>query len=74
MLCIECRNAELETKCSEVAGEVHGELFRVECTALVCPKCNYTTVGGDQIQEFMRILADAYRVKHGFDPSYKQQK
>jgi len=66
MLCVECRNAELETKKAELEGAVHGEQFRVECAALVCPKCKYTTVGGDQIQEYMRILADAYRVKHRF--------
>jgi putative zinc finger/helix-turn-helix YgiT family protein len=37
----------------------------VECEALVCSNCGYTTVGAGQIQEFMRTLADAYRERHG---------
>lgn len=66
MLCVRCRKGELEAKRAEVEGEVHGERFNVECAALVCPKCSYTTIGAEQVQEFMRVLANAYRVKHGF--------
>jgi putative zinc finger/helix-turn-helix YgiT family protein len=65
MLCIQCRKAQLLQKQAEVQGEVHGESYLVECEALVCSKCGYTTVGAGQIQEFMRALADAYRERHG---------
>ncbi len=65
MLCVRCRKGELEAKKAEVEGEVHGERFNVECAALVCPLCKYTTIGAEQIQDFMRLLADAYRYRHG---------
>lgn len=65
MICIQCRKAELETKVANVSGEIHGEHYTVACDALVCPQCSYTTIGAGQTQEFMRLLADAYRLAHG---------
>lgn len=65
MICLNCRKAELETKIACVDGEVHGESYTVSCEALVCPRCGYTTIGAGQTQEFMRLIADAYRTGHG---------
>jgi putative zinc finger/helix-turn-helix YgiT family protein len=65
MICINCRKAELATKCSSVAAEVQGETYTIKCEALVCPQCGYTTIGAGQTQEFMRLMADAYRHHHG---------
>ena len=65
MLCIKCREAELETRRAELEGEIQGETFSVNCPALVCPKCGYKTIGAGQVQTFMQLLADRFRVKHG---------
>ncbi len=65
MTCIHCRRAEIESNFTEIEGEVHGESYAIECQALVCPRCGYKTIGAAQTQEFMRLLADAYRIGHG---------
>lgn len=65
MNCIQCRKANLSKKPGQIPGELRGERFTVTMEALVCPKCGYRTVDGPQMAEYMRLVADAYRSKHG---------
>lgn len=65
MTCINCRKAELAEAKADMPAEVKGEQVLVpETQALVCPECDYKTVRGQYMQEFMRKAADVYRHKH----------
>jgi len=48
-----------------MAGTLRGEKFLVEMMALVCPRCGYATVDGNDMPDYMRRVADAYRSTHG---------
>jgi putative zinc finger/helix-turn-helix YgiT family protein len=51
----------------DVPGEVKGESVLVpNVKVLVCPSCEYWTIQGNQMQEYMRGAADAYRKSHEF--------
>ncbi len=65
MNCIQCGRANLESKKATLPGKIKGERFEVSMSGLVCPRCGYTTVEGRDMAEYMRLVADAYRSKHG---------
>jgi len=54
MQCIQCRQAKLEEKPAEMAGEVQAESYSVRCEAMVCPNCGYKTIGGSQLRLTVR--------------------
>ena len=64
MTCIKCGKAKLEKRKARVPGEIKGERFLVSMPALACPNCGFITVDGDDMPEYMRLVADAYRRKH----------
>jgi putative zinc finger/helix-turn-helix YgiT family protein len=67
MTCIQCHSAELQEQKADVPATVKGEAVVVtQMDALVCPNCNYTTVKGSHMSEYMRRASDVYREKHGF--------
>jgi putative zinc finger/helix-turn-helix YgiT family protein len=63
--CIHCGKANLRKRETQLDGEIKAERFTVSMRGLVCPKCGFTTVEGEQMPEYMRLVADAYRTKHG---------
>jgi len=65
MTCLKCGKATLARKAARLPGALRGGTFRVEMEALVCPRCGYATVDGKDMPEYMRLVADAYRCKHG---------
>lgn len=50
---------------AKIEGEVKREKHTIEMEALVCDSCGHVALEGADAQEFMRLLADAYRQAHG---------
>lgn len=65
MNCPNCGKANLRKEMTQIPGEVKGERFMVSMKGLACPKCGFTTVEGEDMSEYMRLVADAYRSKNG---------
>lgn len=62
--CIRCERP-LVRKVAEVDGVYAQESFRVKTDALVCPNGHYATVPAEHLDEYYKLVADAYRHKHG---------
>jgi len=65
MNCPNCARANLRKEQTQIAGHIKGERFSVSMEGLVCPQCDWKTVDGKNLAEYMRRLADAYRTAHG---------
>jgi putative zinc finger/helix-turn-helix YgiT family protein len=63
--CPECGDAYLRRQMATVTGSRKGESFPVDVEALVCPKCDFTTVPRERAADFALRVANAYRKKHG---------
>src|ERR1035438_3066073 len=61
MKCINCKIGQLERRRAVVPAEIKGEAVSVEMDALACTNCEYTTIDGTRMAEYMRLAADAYR-------------
>lgn len=65
MFCMNCEH-ELERRFASIPAEVKGEPVVVEgMMVFLCPSCDYRTVRSEDMPEFMRRAADAYRREHG---------
>lgn len=64
MVCLKCDEV-LQRREASLPGEFREEKCTVRMTALVCPKCDYRTLGGKDMPEYMRLVADEYRKRHG---------
>jgi putative zinc finger/helix-turn-helix YgiT family protein len=64
MECLNCGAAMRVKKAAAVEGTYGGETFTVRATAMACPSCKYATVAAENLDEYARAVADAYRVKH----------
>jgi len=60
--CFKCGEI-LKARKAPIVGEYAGESFTVTADALVCKKCGYKTVHATKLDEYRRLLADAYREK-----------
>jgi putative zinc finger/helix-turn-helix YgiT family protein len=66
MICIKCDNETFAEKPNAIIEqEFRGEQIKVKMTASACAKCGWTTITLAQTDELRRIIADAYRAKHG---------
>jgi putative zinc finger/helix-turn-helix YgiT family protein len=65
MNCLKCSAGKLEAKEVKLEAEYRGEAFVVSMPGLQCPACNYATVRGEDMAEYMRRAADEYRKAHG---------
>lgn len=66
MTCPHCKGkARLEPRMENMTTEFRGESFVIQTRTAVCPSCSYRTVSGQDMPEFMRLTADAYRKRHG---------
>lgn len=63
MKCVKCGSA-LEKRLADIPGEIKGEKFVVKMEGLGCTSCDFATVRGTDMPEFMRRLADEYRSHH----------
>jgi putative zinc finger/helix-turn-helix YgiT family protein len=63
MTCKTC-NVEMDEKLVELEDEYRGETLTVSATGYVCPQCNGDWFGLDDVAEYGRHVADAYRRKH----------
>lgn len=64
MRCFVCGKGTLRKRLSQIEGEVRREKYSVEMDALVCSGCGHVALEGKDMQEFLRLLADAYRRAH----------
>ena len=62
--CLDCGAGKLVNGIAKVEGEVRGERFTVAAKASICDRCGYQAMEGEDLQEFMRTLGDAYRRAH----------
>jgi putative zinc finger/helix-turn-helix YgiT family protein len=65
MNCPNCEASDLHVARVKLAGTVRGEEFSVETSGLRCPNCGFETIEGEDMPEYGRLLADAYRRTHG---------
>jgi putative zinc finger/helix-turn-helix YgiT family protein len=61
MKCFVCEIGTLQPKITVAEGEVKKKKYNVETRALVCDSCGHVALEGRDAQEFMRLIADAYR-------------
>lgn len=64
MKCFNCESGEFENRLVRAEGEIKGKQYTVETPALVCNACGHIALEGKDAQEFMRRIADAYRLAH----------
>lgn len=64
MKCFICGQGTFKNGIANVEGEVKKKKYTVETSALVCDSCGHIAIEGKDTQEFMRRVADAYRVDH----------
>jgi putative zinc finger/helix-turn-helix YgiT family protein len=64
MRCFVCETGQFEVRKTEIEGEIRREKYVVVTDAIVCSVCGYVTFEGKQTQEYMRLVANAYRQKH----------
>jgi len=65
MKCFVCGKGRLNHQSTNIGGETHGEKHVVSMMALVCSACGHVALEGKDVQELMRLVADAYRRKNG---------
>jgi len=65
MNCPDCGRANLRKRNTRIRAVVKSERFQISMRGLVCPKCGFTAVDGKDMPEYMRLVADAYRSRHG---------
>lgn len=63
--CPECGKGVLIDKLADLIGSRKGESFKIRMDALVCPKCDFTTVPRERAAQFALKTANAYRQAHG---------
>jgi len=64
MTCFICGKGSLVAQLAQVEGHVKREKFVVETNALVCDACGHIALEGKDLPEYMRRIADAYRIAH----------
>ncbi len=64
MECMKC-GARMNKKVAAVEGVHDDKTFTVRTTAMVCPNCGYKTVDAQNLDEYYRAVADAYRASEG---------
>lgn len=62
MKCFECGDGKLVGQTALVEGEIKRKKYMVKTPALVCDACGHIALEGHETQEFMRRVADAYRL------------
>jgi putative zinc finger/helix-turn-helix YgiT family protein len=65
MKCFDCGKGVMKRRSALVPGVIKGQEYSVETPALVCDKCGYLAMEGEDVPEHLRRLADAYRSAHG---------
>lgn len=63
LLCAICNSSNVNWSAVPKTGVVRGETVTVTVNALKCVDCGHAGVRGDQLAEFSKAVADAYRVK-----------
>jgi putative zinc finger/helix-turn-helix YgiT family protein len=64
MKCFVCNKGKLSRQLAKVDGRIKKNDYVVETTALVCGHCHHVAIEGEDMPEYMRRLADAYRRAH----------
>lgn len=64
MKCCECDAGTLTRSLTAVEGQVKKKKYTVQAWGLVCDHCGHVAMEGADVQDFMRKLADAYRLQH----------
>lgn len=65
MKCFVCNRGTFVRQLAEVDGKIKKKTYTVKTLALVCDRCHHIAVEGEDMPEYMRKVADAYRLDHG---------
>ena len=65
MICLSCDSANIRDIRVKCEGKIKDELLDVIANKMVCDDCGESFLNEEQMSSFRRILADAYRQKHG---------
>jgi putative zinc finger/helix-turn-helix YgiT family protein len=65
MKCFKCSKGTMRAQETEIEATVKGEVLPVPCVAMVCGRCGYSVLSPEQVDDFSRASADAYRRRHG---------
>ncbi len=61
MKCFVCDAGTMVRRVADMEGQIKRKKYTVSTMALVCDQCGHTAMEGEDMPEFMRKLADAYR-------------
>lgn len=64
MKCFVCNRGTLVRQLADVDGKIKKETYTVNTRALVCGRCHHIAIEGEDMQDYMRKIADAYRRDH----------
>ena len=64
MDCLNCGGDKFEEKNCRFTPEIKGEEVEVVTSAMICTQCQTPMMGDEQMSEFRKKAADAYRKKH----------
>jgi len=65
MRCLHCDGDKFEEKSCRFTPEVKGEEIEVVVPAMVCVQCHTSLMNDEQMSQFRKAAADAYRKAHG---------
>jgi putative zinc finger/helix-turn-helix YgiT family protein len=65
MKCFVCSRGAFVRQLADVGGKIKKMTYTVKMLALVCDRCHHIAVEGEDMPEYMRRIADAYRSDHG---------
>jgi putative zinc finger/helix-turn-helix YgiT family protein len=65
MKCLNCNWDKFEEKNYRFTPEIKGEEVEVVISAMLCTKCHTPLMNDEQMSQFRRATADAYRKKYG---------
>ena len=65
MMCFVCNRGTFVRQLADVDGKVKKKTYTVKTLVLVCDRCHHASVEGEDMPEYMRKVADAYRRDHG---------
>lgn len=64
MKCLNCDGDKFEEKNCRFVPKIKGEEIEVVVPAMVCSKCHHSLMNDEQMSQFRKGVADAYRKKH----------
>jgi putative zinc finger/helix-turn-helix YgiT family protein len=64
MKCFVCNRGKFVRQLADVDAKIKKKAYTVNTRALVCDRCHHIAIEGEDMQDYMRKIADAYRRDH----------